>query len=259
VKFQVPELGPDAITVRRLTAGEAAMIPVRLQSDRGVNEASAKTVVVEARRLAAPYPNDPGAQIALAEAEYDAGNDDAAQAAADRALAEKPTDRTAMEYEGMARVRRLRMSGGGDAKAWQEARSWFIRANHLEPNDGWALERFYRSFLAEGIAPTKSAVAGLEVAYSAVPQDAGLRMMLATQYLHDGKKTEARQLLAPLAFDPHAPPDNPARKMIALIDRDDSAAIATALRSGKLEEDDAGDENSSAPGGKDDGKPGARK
>jgi hypothetical protein len=254
VRFQVPELAGDAITVRRLSAGEAAVMPVRLQSDRGVDDASAKTVVADARRLAAPYPNDPGAQIALAEAEYDAGNDDAAQAAADRALAAQPTNRTAMEYEGMARIHRLRNAQGGDARAWQEARSWFIRANHLEPEDGWALERFYRSFLAEGVAPTKSAVAGLEVAFAAVPQDRGLRMTLAMQYLHDGKKKDARLLLAPLAYDPHAAPDNAARRMITLIDKDDGAAITTALRTGKLDEDDAGDDSAAGPGGTDDSK-----
>ena len=250
LKLPVPELAADAVSLRRLTPGEAAMMPVRLRSDRGVDDALAKTVVADARQLAAPWPNDAGAQIALAEAEFDAGNDDAAQAAADRALAVQPGNRTAMEYEGMARIDRLRKGQTGDAKAWQEARGWFIRANHLEPDDAWALERFYRSFLAEGVAPTKSAVAGLEVAFAAVPQDRGLRMTLAMQYLHDGKAKDARQLLGPLAYDPHASADNAARRMIALIDKDDSAAIKTALGSGKFDEDDAGDDGKAAPAGK---------
>jgi hypothetical protein len=61
VKFQVPELPDNAVTVRRLTQGEVAIMPVRLQSDRGVDATSAKTVVAQARQLAEPFPNDPSA------------------------------------------------------------------------------------------------------------------------------------------------------------------------------------------------------
>jgi tetratricopeptide (TPR) repeat protein len=231
-RLPVPELAAGAITVRPLTAGEAAMMPVRLQSKRGVDKALAQRVVVEARQLAAPYANDPGARIALAEAEFDAGNDDGAEAAADRALAAAPNDRVALEYKGRARMRRLRLAHASDPQAWQEARSWFIKANHLEPDDGMALELFYQSFLNQGIAPTKSAVAGLEVALSAVPQDGSLRFMLAQQYLHDGRTKEARRLLTTLAYDPHRPADNPAAQLIALIDKNDGAAIAAALQKG---------------------------
>ncbi len=225
----VDDVAPDAIHVRALSAGEAAMMPVRLRSDRGVDRVSAALVAADARRLAAPYPADPGAQDALAEAEYDAGNDDAAETAADRALKASPTDRTAMMYEGRVRVRRAEQAHSTDAKVWTEARSWFVKANRAQPDDAAPLYLFYRSFLIQGVRPTANAVTGLERAFDLAPQDGDLRFLLARQYLIDHRLKEARVILAPLAFDPHAAPDNAAAAIVALIDKGDEAAIAARI------------------------------
>src|SRR5690606_8009466 len=56
------ELQIGEIKVRPLTAGEAATMPVRMASTRGVGDKLAPRVADLARRLAAPYPNDSGAQ-----------------------------------------------------------------------------------------------------------------------------------------------------------------------------------------------------
>ena len=218
------------ITIRQLTPGEAAMMPVRLISKRGVDAATAARVVVDARKLSAPFPNDPGAQVALAEAEFDNGNDDLAEAAADRALAANPKDRVAMMYKGRSRMRRAGKAKVADPAVWKEARSWFIKANHAENEDAAPLMFFYMSFEAEGQKPTASAIKGLEYAFLLAPQDPALRWLLARQYLVDGRMKEARATLAPLAFDPHAPADNQAAAIIALIDKGDTDAIATKLK-----------------------------
>ena len=57
-----------------------------------------------------------------------------------------------------------------------------------------------------------------------------MRWLLARQYLVDGRLKEARATLAPLAFDPHAPADNRAAAIIALIDKGDTDAIAAKLK-----------------------------
>jgi cytochrome c-type biogenesis protein CcmH/NrfG len=227
------------ITIRPLTPGEAAMMPVRLISKRGVDKASAARVVVDARKSAAPFPNDPGAQDALAEAEFDNGNDDLAEAAADRALAADPKDRVAMMYKGRSRSRRASKAKVADPAVWKEARSWFIKANHAESEDAAALMFFYMSFADEGLKPTANAIKGLEYAFVISPQDPGLRWLLARQYLADGRTKEARSTLAPLAFDPHAPADNPAAAIIALIDKGDTQGIATKLSRADAPETDA--------------------
>jgi Flp pilus assembly protein TadD len=225
------------ITIRQLTPGEAAMMPVRLISKRGVDAATAARVVVDARKLAAPYPNEPGAQDALAEAEFDNGNDELAEAAADRALAANPKDRAAMMYVGRSRMRRASKAKVADPAVWKDARSWFIKANHSENDDAAPLMLFYMSFEAEGRKPTANAITGLEYAFLMAPQDPGLRWLVARQYLADGRFKEARITLAPLAFDPHATPDNQAAAIITLIDKGDAEAIATTLKKAEVPDD----------------------
>jgi len=221
--------GVPAVALRRLTPGEAALMPVRIRSDRGVDEKAAKQVVADARRLAAGFPNDPGAQIALAEAEYDVGNDDSAEAAADRALAADPKNREALLYKGRARVRRAQKAKSEDAAVWKEARSWFVKANRAEPDAAEPLILFYESFHSQGIRPTANAITGLERAYQLAPQDPSLRFAMAREFITADRLEEARVALAPLAYDPHAAADNEAARLIALIDKGDKAALRAKL------------------------------
>ena len=194
-------IGP--IAVRRLSAGEAAVLPLHMQSDRGVDEKQAKELVPRMRRAASPYPNDPGAQVALAEAEFDAGNLAEAEAAANRAIAVQPANVTALTYKGWAALSRATASASGDTASWKEVRRLLLAANRVDPNAPVPFMLFYDSFLAEGVAPTRNAVTGLLRAFELAPQDLSLRMRVARQYLVDGKAPEARAALAPVAYDPH--------------------------------------------------------
>ena len=211
-------IGP--IAIRALGAGEAATMPVRLRSDRGVDATEAAAVVIEARRLAAPFPKDAPAQGVLAEAEFDVGDDAAADAAADRALASDPSSPQALIYKGMVAVRRASAAKTQDAAAWKLARSWFLKANRLDPDRAEPLMLFYLSFSEAGQAPTRNAVAGLMRAFELAPEDQGLRWTVARQQLMDGSAANARKTLAALAFDPHvSSANNRAAALIALIDK----------------------------------------
>jgi len=228
-------IGP--ITVRALTPGEAAMMPSRMRSERGVDRPTAEKLVIDARKAAAPFPNDPGAQTWLAEAEYDAGRDDLADAAVDRALAADPKAVGAMLYKGMIHLRRAAEAKTADASLWREARSWFVKANRLQPDAAEPLMLFYDSFLAAGLPPTANAVVGLKQAFDLAPQDIGLRFRVAREYLREGDRKLARLALAPLAYDPHRGPDNPAAKLIARIDTADDTALAAIAE--KPDDDDS--------------------
>jgi hypothetical protein len=72
-------------------------------------------------------------------------------------------------------------------------------------------------------------VTGLEQAQAIAPEADDLRMLLARQYLLDDRKPEARAILLPLAFNPHADADNPAAKLVAAIDAGDDAALKALL------------------------------
>jgi tetratricopeptide (TPR) repeat protein len=217
-------LATSTVKLRKLTPGEVATMPVRVQSRAGVDEKEAKTVVIEARKAADPYPNDAGAQVALAEAEYDAGNYALAHAAADRALAADPKLGEALLYRAMAKFA-LAEADDPKAEPWQAIRRAIVAANRADPEDPRPLMLNYRSYFAAGEAPSANAKAGLAKAYDTALSDLGLRMNAATMFLQDGNPVEAREALRLIAFHPHGAGGMSARAraMISAIDRGDSA------------------------------------
>lgn len=106
IKLPPERISYGPISLRELPEGEAEMMDVRIVSQRGVTREQALELVVEAREIAARFPNDPGVLTALAEAEYDAGNDDAAIMAADRAIAIDPMRPNAYVQKGYALFRK---------------------------------------------------------------------------------------------------------------------------------------------------------
>jgi predicted Zn-dependent protease len=179
------------------------MMPVMMQSRRGVDDTSARKVLAEARAAAAPYPDDPFVQLALAEAEIDAGNLAEAEGAADKVLAAEPGNVRALVFKGRVAVERLKAKKDGTAEEWKLARRWFTRANRAEPGAPEPLIHFYGSFADAGEKPTANAVEGLRAAVALAAEDEGLRLTLGYQLLQDGKGPEARTALAPVAYHPH--------------------------------------------------------
>jgi tetratricopeptide (TPR) repeat protein len=209
VYFKVPAdwLNVGQITVRRMRDAEAASMPIRIRSKRAVDEKTAAEVVVDAREVAARYPDEPAVQAALAEAEFDAGNEEAAIAAADEALAAAPSNMTALIQKGYALSR---MAGEtGTEEAWRAARKHFISVNKLENDHPVPLIYYYLSFTQQGKEPTKAALEGLEWALELAPYDAGIRMMVARRQMQDKRFAEAIRTISPLAYNPHMGADNP--------------------------------------------------
>lgn len=205
------------VSLRRLGEGEAAIMPVVVRSRRGVNQALAAEVVVEARAIAARYPSDPAVLAALAEAEFDAGNDSAAITAADRALAADPKRVNAYIQKGYALFRLA--AKAGDPTDFAKARAPFVALNRLENDHPLALLHYYRSFMLAGDKPPKLAVDGLLHAAQLAPFDLGLRMTVAMQELRDGNRDWAKANLSPVAYNPHAGPlAELARTALARID-----------------------------------------
>jgi tetratricopeptide (TPR) repeat protein len=191
------------ITLRTLRPGEEAIMDLRIRSAVGVTAEDAGRVARDMAKAAAPFPNDPAVQAALAEAEFDAKNLDSAESAADRAIAADPRNVDALLYKARVAMARVQAAPPGDAAAWAKVRHLIAQANRADPNDAEPLILFYRSFAAQGVPPTRNAVEGLMEAFELAPQDAALRMSAARQLLVDGKTAEARAALAPIAFDPH--------------------------------------------------------
>jgi Flp pilus assembly protein TadD len=191
------------VALRTLRPGENAIIDLRVRSEVGVTKDDAARVARDMRKAAAAWPNDPAVQAALAEAEFDSGDLDAADAAAARAIAADPKNVDALTYRARVALERAKATPATDEAGWKAVRGLIGKANRADPDDPRPLILYYRSFREQGIAPTKLAVDGLLQAFALAPQDAGLRMNTARQLLVDGKAAEARRALTPLAYDPH--------------------------------------------------------
>lgn len=200
---QADQLKVGPIAIRPLGPGEAAVMDVHIRSTRGVDKQTAPAVAVDARKAAAAFPNDPFAQSVLAEAEHDAGDYVAAEAAADRALAANPNHFRALIYKGRAQLRLAAKSP--DKADWKAVRSWFSRANKLDTENAEPLMLFYLAYAGQGVEPTKNAIEALLYAQSLAPQDDELRGMAVQQLLIADRAAEAKQVLAPLAYQPHLP------------------------------------------------------
>lgn len=219
------------VTVSSLPPAARALMPFRERSVRGVNDTTALPLYAKAAAAVARLPEDPLAQSWLAEMAFDAKRDDNAEAAADRALAVDPKSVQALLYKAQVRLRRAATAKSTDKKVWAEARSWIVKANRVDPNGAAPLVLFYQSFQMADQTPSASAAKGLERAFELIPQDGYLRMLLVRQKLIEGDTESARTYLRPIAFDPHAAPDNPAAKLLAMIDTlKDPAAVAEALK-----------------------------
>lgn len=196
------QLSAGPISVRPLRPGKAAVMRVRIRSDRGVTTRSAPAVAAAAREVTARFPADPAVLVALAEAELDADNYAGAIAAADRALALDANNRKAMIFKGRALMEpAMRAPKNAD---WKAIRALFAKANRLDPDDAEPLKLFYQSYAYAGESPSESAVKGLIYAAALVPQDDTLRWLATQQLLIDKDLPKARQMFASIAYDPHA-------------------------------------------------------
>lgn len=220
LKLPASMLQIGQIDVRRLSGGEAAIMPVRIRSRRGVTEEMAAQLLPEARQIAAQFPGDPAVLAALAEAEHDAGNDAEAIAAADAALAIDPSQVNAYVQKGLSLFRMAADAKDSEA-AYKKARVPFVALNRLENDHPLPLIYYYNGFVQQGEQPSQLARDGLQRAVDVAPFDLGLRMMLATEQVRLRQMKAARANLAPVAYSPHGGSlSEAAQRVITRIDSD---------------------------------------
>ncbi|WP_305098449.1 hypothetical protein [Croceibacterium aestuarii] len=233
------------VAVRKVSPGEAEILPVRMRSKRGVDSETAPGLLAEAREIAARYPENPAVLSELAEAEFDAGNDDGAIAAADRALAVDPSAKNALVQKGYALFRKAEAADAEAADAaFAAAMQPFVKLNHLENDNPLPLIYNFRSFAERGVKPDENAVHGLERATQLAPFDLGLRLELAGYELATGDLKRARYNLIPVAYNPHG--GTRAEAARAVIDRIDGgeteiSTLQTLLYSASSADDGEGE------------------
>jgi len=231
VRVAAQALPIGAVAVEPLSAGAGEIMPLRRRLKIGVADAEAPALAQQIRAVAAKYPADPFVQVTLAEAEQEADQYAAAEAADDRALAADPRMIEAMISKGRAIMERA--ADGDKGATFEAARSWFQKANKLDPEDPEPLMLFHEAQVRGTGRPTPNGIAALHYASDLAPQDLGLRTQSAFQFLRDGKLPDARKALAPVAFDPHGGGyAKMAREAIERIDAGDGKGAENAMTAG---------------------------
>ncbi|UIP06414.1 hypothetical protein LY632_12045 [Erythrobacter sp. SDW2] len=202
IVFEPGELEVREYRVTELSDGAAAILPLVIQSKRGVAGEDAQRVAADARAIASAYPDDAFVLAALAEAELDAGNGDAAIAAADRATAIDPLMRNAYVQKGIAMFRLAAAAEDKDS-ATVAAMAPLEALNALEPDHPTPLVYFYLSFAQRGYVAPVEARQALEQAAELALFDRTLWLSVGIAQAREGKIALARQSLRPVALDPH--------------------------------------------------------
>lgn len=221
------QLDNISVALRPLREGEAAIVPIRIRSARGVDDKTAPEVAALARGAAAAYPTDPAVQRELAEAEFDERNYPASLQAAEKALAADPKLLKALIYRGRAQ---MELAASNPRPDWDSIRQNFLDANRLDTEDPESLMLYYESFGRAGVRPTANAIQALQYAMVLAPQDKSLRMMVVDELINSGKFGDARNMLAPLAYDPHSAANRKrAQRLMDALGSSDPRAALTAL------------------------------
>ncbi|MDO9369978.1 MAG: hypothetical protein Q7T68_15535 [Sphingopyxis sp.] len=203
------------VAMRRMTPAEEAVIQTHMRSLRGVTPGQAKDVAGDLAGKSAAYPDSLFVQVAVAEAELDARNFDAADAAADRAIAIDANSSAAQYWKGQIFLGRAEK----DKTAYAKARPHFVRARRLDPLDPRPAIGYYLSFYEAGDAVPEPAVIALEEVFPYASYDHEYRLLLGRQLLDEKRGDVARTVLAPIAFGSHSgDEENPLQAVVALID-----------------------------------------
>lgn len=235
VPIAADRLKVGSISVRKMRAAEAAMMPIILESKRGMTEETAKLLLPRAQAVAVEFPDDSAVLAALAEAEHDAGNYSAAVAAADKALAKSPTLVNA-HVQKIYALARIAEDSADSTSAWKTVRKAVTVLNAAENDHPIPLIYYYRSLQASGKDISETAKHGLERALQLAPYDKGVRWQTVKQMADDENYAIAYRTLMPLANDPHnRGEDNPAANLLGLIKTKWDAKIAeqSAAKNGK--------------------------
>ncbi len=217
-RLQKASLPIGPIAIEQMSSGMDEMLPIIIQSQRGVTHEEAQDLLPEAREVAERFPNDADVLAALAEAEFDAGNSEEAVAIADRAIAIDPSTKHAYLQKGYALFALAQNADDEDA-AFKDAMRPLIALNKLEPDHPMPLVHLYYSYVRRGKEPSETARHALERASQLAPFDLDLAFNVGMMQAREGKTIIAAQTLAPLAANPHGGGQaQAAEKIIAMLE-----------------------------------------
>jgi hypothetical protein len=221
-RMTFPIARTPAPTVLRLTRAEAGLIRGRLElgarievpaeegRERSTAIARRAAWLARLRGNATRFPDLIENQLLLAEAECRSDNPDPCLAAADRVIAQAPTDTRPLVWKGTALAALAGRAPTADRPLrLAEARGFIARANRLDPEGILPLIAYYNSFAVAGAEASDLAVGGLYKVVQSSPAAPGPRVRLGKELIARDFKDDARSTLLPVANGPFATPEQP--------------------------------------------------
>ncbi|MEZ5459893.1 MAG: hypothetical protein R3E65_11490 [Steroidobacteraceae bacterium] len=203
-RYYAPKFETVALNVRELRDAEVASIELDVRLREDVRPEDRDPVWAEAQALVQRFPQDAYVLTLAAEAALATNRFADAAPLADRALAADPNAQRAMVVRGASRIEPLLDASDVDDSQVADARRWIVRANRLNPDDPMALLYNYLSYTVRMVEPSDNALQGLRVAHAVLPQSARVTLTLGSALLMRNLLPEARRVLSPLAYAPHA-------------------------------------------------------
>ncbi|WEK57124.1 MAG: tetratricopeptide repeat protein [Candidatus Brevundimonas phytovorans] len=194
---------PVTITSMPESADDLLLLNQRLKL--GVPADLRPATAAEVRRLAARYPDDPLALLALGHAELHFGDPAAAEAPLQRLLTLEPGHVEALQYLARARVAAIQDVEDPDEadRLAAEARAFLVRAHRQDDLNYITLMLAARNRRSDAGYPNDNDIAVLDQAFALAPQLSEARYDLANALVMRGRNAEAIALLEPLANHPH--------------------------------------------------------
>ena len=200
LRFKALSVGEIAISSMDPAQGVLIEVELRLMCQPKTDEYP--EIIASIRKTAAMFPASAHALALLADAEWMAGQKDAALADADRAISLDPA--LSRAYSTRAAVL-LERADASDADAdWRAALVAISTANRLDTEDPVPLMLYYRYHALKGGRLPELGLNGLAKAFSLLPQSPEYRTTYAYALAARGEYAAASKLLNPLAYSPHA-------------------------------------------------------
>lgn len=194
----------DAALVTTLSKSAGALLDLRIALG---DEADADQIA-RVRAAAARYPDDPDFRLFLAGSECRLGHADECRAAADAVLARRPDDAAALAWQGMAMTAQaLTRAPTERAAGLAAARATIERALARDERAPVAALAYFRSFADAGEPVSDRAMTALAQVVRTAPAAPAPRVLLARELMRQGQPGLARRLVAPVLYDPEAPPE----------------------------------------------------
>ncbi len=193
------------LTFTRLPAAADAIVPLVARLRAGlVNPNEMDAFAASLRAAAAPYPEDPFVQTALARVELETGAYQRAREILTPVLAANPNSHEPNYLMGAAHLAEGRINTQADiVQVNLQARRYLTRAAGLDRRHAPTLYRYAQAAWTDP-SQAENAFDVLMEARALAPQVSEVALNAAVELMRRGRHADAANILRPLAYDPHA-------------------------------------------------------